>query len=142
PPAASTGPADDDVIYRRMLSEMLGDPHDLVNSPDLDWQSVWDRGWTLAAAAEDKPVESHTTDHGLPVRTPGARLVPGGAHGAAAEPDDEPGINGRSPAPRRPQHAAVTRDPEAVRASFSSHFGGVRTGRSHARESSEGPDQQ
>ncbi|WP_459979404.1 hypothetical protein, partial [Mycobacterium avium] len=23
-----------------------------------------------------------------------------------------------------------------------SHFGGVRTGRSHARESSEGPDQQ
>ncbi|GAB5008130.1 hypothetical protein JHV666_48790 [Mycobacterium avium subsp. hominissuis] len=39
--------------------------------------------------------------------------------------DDEPGINGRSPAPRRPQHAAVTRDPEAVRASFSSHFGGV-----------------
>lgn len=142
PPAASTGPADDDVIYRRMLSEMLGDPHDLVNSPDLDWQSVWDRGWTLAAAAEDKPVESHTTDHGLPVRTPGARLVPGGAHGAAAEPDDEPGLNGRSPAPRRPQHAAVARDPEAVRASFSSHFGGVRTGRSHARESSEGPDQQ
>ncbi|WP_033707053.1 hypothetical protein, partial [Mycobacterium avium] len=50
PPAASTGPADDDVIYRRMLSEMLGDPHDLVNSPDLDWQSVWDRGWTLAGA--------------------------------------------------------------------------------------------
>ncbi|ETZ49971.1 HAMP domain-containing protein [Mycobacterium avium subsp. hominissuis] len=142
PPVASTGPADDDVIYRRMLSEMLGDPHDLVNSPDLDWQSVWDRGWTLAAAAEDKPVESHTTDHGLPVRTPGARLVPGGAHGAAAEPDDEPGLNGRSPAPRRPQHAAVARDPEAVRASFSSHFGGVRTGRSHARESSEGPDQQ
>ncbi|WP_419679698.1 hypothetical protein, partial [Mycobacterium avium] len=36
----------------------------------------------------------------------------------------------------------VARDPEAVRASFSSHFGGVRTGRSHARESSEGPDQQ
>nr|WP_174704928.1 ATP-binding protein [Mycobacterium lepraemurium] len=142
PPAASTGPAAADVIYRRMLSEMLGDPHDLVNSPDLDWQSVWDRGWTLAAAAEDKPVESHTTDHGLPVRTPGARLVPGGAHGAAAEPDDEPGLNGRLPAPRRPQHAAVTRDPEAVRASFSSHFGGVRTGRSHARESSEGPDQQ
>lgn len=140
---------DDDVIYRRMLSEMLGDPHELANHPDLDWQSVWDRGWTLAAAAEDKPVETHTTDHGLPVRTPGARLVPGGARASVAE-EDQPGeadaLNGRSPSHRRPQHAAVARDPEAVRASFSSHFGGVRTGRSHAREadreSSEGPDQQ
>lgn len=133
---------DDDVIYRRMLSEMLGDPHDLVNSPDLDWQSVWDRGWTLAAAAEDKPVESHTTDHGLPVRTPGARLVPGGANATGLAERDEPehGRNGRSH--REPQHAAVTRDPEAVRASFSNHFGGVRSGRSHARDTEQGPDEQ
>lgn len=137
-------PTDDDVIYRRMLSEMLGDPHDLVNSPDLDWQTVWDRGWTLAAAAEDKPVESHTTDHGLPVRTPGARLVPGGANGTGLAERDEPdhGRGGRSPSHREPQHAAVTRDPEAVRASFSNHFGGVRTGRSHARDTEQGPDQQ
>lgn len=141
-PAAPT--TDEDVIYRRMLSEMLGDPHDLVNSPDLDWQTVWDRGWTLAAAAEDKPVESHTTDHGLPVRTPGARLVPGGANGTGLAERDEPerGLNGRSPSHREPQHAAVTRDPEAVRASFSNHFGGVRTGRSHARDTEQGPDQQ
>ena len=141
----AAGPADDDVIYRRMLSEMLGDPHDLVNSPDLDWQSVWDRGWTLAAAADEKPVEAHTTDHGLPVRTPGARLVPGNANSAeedeSAEPDE--GVNGRSH--REPQHVATgssARDPEAVRASFSSHFGGVRTGRSHARETDQGSDQQ
>lgn len=142
-PKTSAAPADDDVIYRRMLSEMLGDPHDLVNSPDLDWQSVWDRGWTLAAAAEDKPVEAHTTDHGLPVRTPGARLVPGGANGGTlgepAEPDQQ--RSGRSPSHREPQHAAVTRDPEAVRASFSNHFGGVRTGRSHARDTDQGSDQ-
>jgi hypothetical protein len=143
-PKAQTAPADDDVIYRRMLSEMLGDPHDLVNSPDLDWQSVWDRGWTLAAAAEEKPVEAHTTDHGLPVRTPGARLVPGGANGVLQDEPAEPeqGLNGRSH--REPQHAAtgpVARDPEAVRASFSSHFGGVRTGRSHARETDQGSDQ-
>ena len=32
------------------------------------------------------------------------------------------------------EHTAAARDPEAVRASFSSHFGGVRSGRSHARE--------
>jgi signal transduction histidine kinase len=145
-PPAGQGPADDDVIYRRMLSEMLGDPHDLVNSPDLDWQSVWDRGWTLAAAAEDKPVESHTTGHGLPVRKPGARLVPGTANGTAVSEEDQPGEdeqapNGGSASGREPQHAATVRDPEAVRVSFSSHFGGVRTGRSHARDN-EGSDQE
>lgn len=144
-PKAQSAPADDDVIYRRMLSEMLGDPHDLVNSPDLDWQSVWDRGWTLAAAADEKPVEAHTTDHGLPVRTPGARLVPGNANGGEQDEPAEPGhgVNGRSH--REPQHAAngrLARDPEAVRASFSNHFGGVRTGRSHARETDQGSDPQ
>ncbi|OBG69907.1 hypothetical protein A5702_11435 [Mycobacterium sp. E3339] len=112
----------------------VGDPHDLVNSPDLDWQSVWDRGWTLAAAAEDKPVESRTAEHGLPVRTPGARLVPGAANGTGLPGPDQPDSD------REPQHAATARDPEAVRASFSSHFGGVRTGRSHARE--QGDDQE
>ena len=146
-PKAPAAPADDDVIYRRMLSEMLGDPYDLVNSPDLDWQSVWDRGWSLAAAAEDKPVESHTAEHGLPVRKPGARLVPGTANGTSVTEEDRPdedqgslvGSNGLG---RQPQHAAVARDPEAVRASFSSHFGGVRSGRSHALETSEGSDQE
>lgn len=135
-PKPPQAPADDDVIYRRMLAEMLGDPHDLVNSPDLDWQSVWDRGWSLAAAAEDKPVESQT-EHGLPVRTPGARLVPGTANGSSGTEDEQDEDQGSLVG----SHAAA-RDPEAVRASFSSHFGGVRTGRSHARETSEGSDQQ
>ncbi|OBI25857.1 ATP-binding protein [Mycobacterium sp. E2238] len=146
-PQSDPAPADDDVIYRRMLSEMLGDPHDLVNSPDLDWQSVWDRGWTLAAAAEEKPVESRTAEHGLPVRTPGARLVPGTANGTALPGQDQPadegqGTNGGTHSAREPQHAAATRDPEAVRASFSNHFGGVRTGRSHARDTTQGSDQE
>lgn len=135
-PKSAATPADDDVIYRRMLSEMLGDPHDLVNSPDLDWQSVWDRGWTLAAAAEDKPVESRTAEHGLPVRTPGARLVPGAANGTSLPDQEQPA------SACEPQHAAAARDPEAVRATFSSHFGGVRTGRSHARDASQGSDQE
>ena len=133
PPRKATGPAAADVIYRRMLSEMLGDPHDLVNSPDLDWQTVWDRGWTLAAEAEQKPVESRTADHGLPVRTPGARLVPGAADGTTFAEQNPPAEA------RESQHAEVVRDPEAVRASFSSHFGGVRTGRSHARETNQDP---
>ena len=146
-PESAATPDDDDVIYRRMLSEMLGDPHDLVNSPDLDWQSVWDRGWTLAAAAEDKPVESRTAEHGLPVRTPGARLVPGAANGTGLPDQDQAaeegqGANGGVHSAREPQHAAAARDPEAVRASFSSHFGGVHTGRSHARDTSQGSDQE
>jgi hypothetical protein len=153
-PKGPTPPSDDDVIYRRMLSEMLGDPHDLVNSPDLDWQSVWDRGWSLAAEAEDKPVESHTAEHGLPVRTPGARLVPGAANGVGLSEQDHPdqddegslvGSNGgfgSGRSGRQPQHSAAVRDPDAVRASFSSHFGGVRTGRSHARETDQGLDQE
>ena len=74
---------------------------------------MWDSGWETAAEAEDVPVQTHT-EHGLPVREPGARLVPGAADVVEA-----------APAPERPQ-----RDPDAVRASFSSHFGGVRAARS------------
>ncbi|KAA1244691.1 ATP-binding protein, partial [Mycobacterium simiae] len=130
-PAAPAGPApDDDVIYQRMLSEMMGDPRELVHSPDLDWQSVWDRGWSVAAEAQDKPVESRT-DHGLPVRTPGARLVPGAAQADQVETGQR----------RLAQHAAA-RDPDAVRASMSSHFDGVRTGRAHARKTSQEPNQE
>jgi hypothetical protein len=124
-----------------MLSEMLGDPHELVKSTDLDWQTVWDRGWSAAAEAEDKPVESHT-EHGLPVRTPGARLVPGAASPDEDDPDSPAASNGGIHPGRQPQHAAAVRDPDAVRASIGNHFGGVRTGRSHARENSERSDQE
>ena len=137
PATEAAGRAEDDVIYRRMLSEMMGDPHDLVNSPDLDWQSVWDRGWSLAAEADEKPVAARTADYGLPVRTPGARLVPGTANGVESSERDHPGeaadgslVASNGP---QPQHAAAARDPEAVRASFSSHFGGVRSGRGGRR---------
>ncbi len=68
----------DDAIYQKMLSEWLVDPSELANSTDLNWESVWDHGWSAAEAAEDAPVASHT-EHGLPVRDPGARLVPGTA---------------------------------------------------------------
>lgn len=124
PDLTPSGPDDDDVIYQRMLSEIMGDPHDLVQSPDLDWQTVWDRGWTAAAEAEDKPVETRT-DAGLPMRTPGAQLVPG-----AAEADDREVSNG-----------GLHRNPEAVRASIGSHFSGVRSGRSHT-SGAEGGEQQ
>jgi len=145
-------PPESDVIYQRMLSEFLVDPHDLGRSADLDWKSVWDHGWSAAAEVENVPVQAHT-DHGLPVRDPGARLVPGGAgpehngiagvaHDRAAE-DNGAASNGgfpSGPTDRKSADEAPMRDPEAIRASMSSHFGGVRAGRSHARDTDQGPD--
>jgi signal transduction histidine kinase len=154
--APSSEPAQTDLIYQRMLSEWLVDPHDLARSADLDWQSVWDRGWSAAAEVENVPVQTHT-DQGLPVREPGARLVPGGADpeqngiaGAAHHRADEDngvasngglrsGQPGRNPE-QKPAHEAPVRDPDAIRTSISSHFGGVRAGRSHARDTDQGPD--
>jgi signal transduction histidine kinase len=137
---------EDDLIYQRMLSEWLVDPRDLAHSPDLDWQSVWDRGWSAAAEVESVPVQAHT-EQGLPVREPGARLVPGGAdseqngtaHHRASE-DNGITSNGGFQSGRTPAHEAPVRDPDAIRASISSHFGGVRAGRSHARDTDLGTD--
>ena len=142
---ASQAP-EDDLIYQRMLSEWLVDPRELAHSPDLDWQSVWDRGWSAAEEVESVPVQAHT-EQGLPVREPGARLVPGGAdseqngnaHHRASE-DNGIASNGGSQSGRTPAHEAPVRDPDAVRASISSHFGGVRAGRSHARDTDLGTD--
>jgi signal transduction histidine kinase len=144
--APATQAPQDDLIYQRMLSEWLVDPRELAHSPDLDWQSVWDRGWSAAAEVESVPVQAHT-EQGLPVREPGARLVPGGAdseqngnaHHRASE-DNGLASNGGLPSAHTPAHEAPVRDPEAVRASISSHFGGVRAGRSHARDTDLGTD--
>jgi signal transduction histidine kinase len=148
--APTSDPPETDLIYQRMLSEWLVDPHTLARSADLDWKSVWDRGWSAAAEVENVPVQDHT-DQGLPVRKPGARLVPGSptpepsgtpvnrvggvAHHWAGETNGVASNGGRKPA-----HEAPARDPDAIRASISSHFSGVRAGRSHARETDQGPD--
>ncbi len=114
---------DADAIYQKMLSEWLVDPHELSHSADLNWKSVWDNGWSAAEAAEATPVRDHTAE-GLPVRQPGARLVPGHADERPVASADEP-ENG---------HALPRRDPAAVRASIGSHFGGVHAGRRRAQE--------
>lgn len=122
PAPAGTG-SSDDAIYQKMLSEWLVDPTDLGASTDLDWKSVWDHGWSAAASAEDAPVTEHTAE-GLPVRRPGERLVPGAGDIA----DD--GV----PVTSEPADPGPLPDPAAVRASLSSHFGGVHAGRSHTRD--------
>ncbi len=138
----------DDAIYQRMVSEWLVDPTELARSDDLNWESVWDHGWSAAAAAEDAPVTEHT-EEGLPVREPGARLVPGAVDSAGSDGpvhgghhfnggahrsddrDDEVASAAEFDSGGRP---IPPRDPDAVRASISNHFGGVHAGRSHARE--------
>jgi hypothetical protein len=126
-----------------MLSEWLVDPRELVQSPDLDWKSVWDHGWSAAAEAEDAPVQSHT-EQGLPVRDPGARLIPGGSepNGNAHHRADDNGTTSGTTNGGNHTPAHQRRDPEAVRASMTSHFGGVRAGRSHARDDDQGSDRE
>ena len=84
------------------------------------------------------------TEEGLPMRQPGARLVPGAANG-------EDGRGGRNGGAHRDADAGderdedrestfdtgpimIRRDPEAVRSSIGSHFNGVHAGRAHARD--------
>lgn len=126
----------DDAIYQKMLSEWLVDPHELSHSADLNWQSVWDNGWSAAAAAESAPVRDHTVE-GLPVRQPGARLVPGsaedgGAHRSGVE-QRVASATGNSESGGG-AHARPARDPEAVRASIGRHFGGVHAARARAQQ--------
>jgi signal transduction histidine kinase len=148
--APSPTAGSDDAIFQKMLSEwLIDDPTELAQSTDLDWKTVWDNGWEAAAAAEDAPVSQHT-EHGLPMREPGARLVPGAAEGQDDGHDgrhrngDANGANGSNGANGVEEsgddgfdtgaHARPSRDPEAVRASIGNHFGGVHAGRTHARE--------
>ena len=135
PEAPAPGePDDDDFIYQKMMNEWLVDPQDLKKlATPQDWKSVWDNGWAAAEEAENVPVESRT-DHGLPVRRPGARLVPGGTGSSVQqEPLPSNGI-GRHDTDEQ----SDVRDPDAIRASISNHFGGVRAARSHGHNTSEG----
>ena len=137
-PAHPSSPDDSDVIFQRLVSEWLIDPA-MITEPFQSANSVWDNGWAAAAHAADAPVETHT-EAGLPMRQPGARLVPGSA-------DNPQGRHANGAAHRRDEDDEgvasgagdwIARDPDAVRASLSSHMGGVRAGRSHARENRHG----
>jgi len=69
--------------------------------------------------------------------------VPGAANGTGLDEEGQPDPDNEGDRGSLVgSNAVVARDPEAVRASFSNHFGGVRSARSHARDASEGSDQQ
>ena len=77
-------------IFDKMLSEwLIDDPIELANSTDLDWQTVWDTGLVCGGRGRGGARRANTPSTGLPMREPGARLVPGAADGS----DD--GRNGR-----------------------------------------------
>ncbi|WP_369801752.1 ATP-binding protein [Nocardia sp. BMG51109] len=124
PDTALTRPADADSppagsepatpIYQRMVSEWLVEPSS--SGPVEMWDSPADEGWAAAADAS-RPPTADRTDGGLPIRKPGAQLVPGGL-----TPADEPG----------------TPDPEEIRSNLSRHLSGVRSGRADAQYHDDG----
>ena len=83
-PRPSPTAGSDDAIYQKMLSEWLVDPTELAKSDGSELGVGVGHGWSAAAAAEEAPVSEHT-EEGLPVREPGARLVPGAAESAGGD---------------------------------------------------------
>ncbi|MBP2189007.1 ATP-binding protein [Nocardia goodfellowii] len=93
-------------IYQRMVSEWLVDSA-ASDSAGTQWSSPADSGWQAAAQAST-PASSGRTRGGLPIRRPGAQLVPG-----SVDPSAESGI----------------RDPEEIRENLTRHLNGVFSGR-------------
>ncbi|WP_040812790.1 sensor histidine kinase [Nocardia concava] len=97
-------------IYQRMVSEWLVEPA-AAEQNGAAWSSNSDAGWAAAEEAAN-PTSSDRTQGGLPIRRPGAQLVPG----AVAQEDDGEG-----------------RNPEEIRNSLSRHLSGVRSGRADSQ---------
>ncbi len=108
---AAGEPVAESPIYQRMVSEWLVEPS--TNEPVEAWSSPADAGWALADQASRPAPTSHRTTGGLPIRNPGAQLVPG------------------SLAPTTDSGAP---DPEEIRENLSRHLSGVRSGRASTRQ--------
>nr|WP_280388208.1 ATP-binding protein [Nocardia wallacei] len=112
--SASSTPGPTTPIYQRMVSEWLVEPSS--SSPAEMWNSPADEGWAAAADAVRPPTDARTTG-GLPIRRPGAQLVPGGL---------------------APATDAGAPDPEEIRNNLSRHLSGVRSGRADAQHNDDG----
>ncbi|WP_306357605.1 MULTISPECIES: ATP-binding protein [unclassified Nocardia] len=97
-------------IFQRMVSEWLVEPA-VGGQGGAAWTSSSDAGWAAAEQAME-PTTGGKTQGGLPIRRPGAQLVPG-----AAVPADEEGA----------------RNPEEIRHSLTRHLSGVLSGRADAQ---------
>ncbi|WP_328388387.1 sensor histidine kinase [Nocardia sp. NBC_00416] len=103
-------------IYQRMVSEWLVEPATTQEQPRQDWTTPADIGW-LAAEDAATPSSESKTANGLPIRRPGAQLVPGGL----APVEDE-----------------APRDPAEIRSNLTRHLSGVRSGRADAQHNDGG----
>ncbi|WP_280396776.1 ATP-binding protein [Nocardia carnea] len=103
-------------IYQRMVSEWLVEPASTQDEPRQDWTTPADIGW-LAAEDAARPSSDSRTANGLPIRRPGAQLVPGGL----APVEDE-----------------APRNPEEIRSNLTRHLSGVRSGRADAQHNDGG----
>ncbi|WP_306361071.1 sensor histidine kinase [Nocardia sp. CC227C] len=103
-------------IYQRMVSEWLVEPA-VGGQTGAAWTSSSDAGWAAAEQAME-PAVGGKTQGGLPIRRPGAQLVPG-----AAVPADEEGA----------------RNPEEIRHSLTRHLSGVLSGRADAQHKDGAP---
>ncbi|CAM3191547.1 ATP-binding protein [Prescottella defluvii] len=99
-------------IFSGMVTDWLTDPTESGSLGKFEWASAADQGWSAAQRAGEAPVEART-ESGLPQRSPGHRLVPGGVD-----------VGGR-----RRATLARLRDPDAVRENLSRHQKGTREGR-------------
>ncbi|TCK00024.1 sensor histidine kinase [Nocardia alba] len=107
-------------IYQRMVSEWLVEPASAPtesgNGDAASWSAPGDAGWSAAAEADHPPTSSRTSG-GLPIRKPGAQLVPGGL---------------------TPAEEAGARDPEEIRNNLTRHLSGVRSGRAEIQHNDGG----
>ncbi|WP_228566008.1 sensor histidine kinase [Nocardia sp. SYP-A9097] len=115
-PAAQPAPQRENVmsgspIYQRMVSEWLVEPAGSTQDSDTEWSSTSDAGWAAAEEAAN-PTSNSRTQGGLPIRRPGAQLVPG----AVAQEDE-----------------AGARNPDEIRNSLTRHLSGVRSGRADSQ---------
>ncbi|MEV6767547.1 ATP-binding protein [Nocardia sp. NPDC051030] len=98
-------------IYQRMVSEWLVEPAAGTDQSGAAWSSSSDAGWAAAAEAAN-PDTNDRTQGGLPIRRPGAQLVPG----AVVQNDED-----------------AARNPDEIRNSLTRHLSGVRSGRADSQ---------
>ncbi|WP_245717557.1 sensor histidine kinase [Nocardia jejuensis] len=97
-------------IYQRMVSEWLVEPA-AGGQSGAAWSSSSDAGWAAAEEAAN-PATTDRTQGGLPIRRPGAQLVPG----AVTQEDESAPLN-----------------PDEIRNSLTRHLSGVRSGRADSQ---------
>lgn len=98
-------------------------------TPVTSWQTPADAGWQAAARAAS-PEPAGTTHSGLPVRRPGAQLVPGGVDAEGPGDPGGPGDLAAATASVAPPAAAGDwRDPVQVSAVAAAYSRGLSTGR-------------